>query len=67
MTMNRTSWYSKAKILEVKYEYPILRMISGVKKDKQDFYDNSPFLHGSMVLMLKIQVNFSTYILSFIA
>lgn len=45
--MNRTSWYSKAKILEVKYEYPILRMISGVKKDKQDFYDNSPFLHGS--------------------
>lgn len=45
--MNKKSWNSKAKILELKYEYPIQRMISGVKKDKQDFYDNSPFLHGS--------------------
>lgn len=35
--MNRTSWYSKAKILEVKYEYPILRMISGVKRINKIF------------------------------
>lgn len=47
MIMNGKSWYSKAKILEIKYEYPILRTTSGVKKDKQDSYDNSPYLHGS--------------------
>ena len=47
MIMNRKSWYSKAKILEIKYEYPILRMTTGVKKDRQDSYDNSPYLHGS--------------------
>lgn len=47
MIMNRKSWYSKAKILEIKYEYPILRMTSRIQKNKQDFYDNSPYLHGS--------------------
>ena len=45
--MDRKSWYSKAKILQIKYEDPILRMTSGVKKDNQGSYDNSPYLHGS--------------------
>lgn len=45
--MNGKSWYSKAKILEIKYEEPISRMTSGVKKDKQDSYDNSPYFYGS--------------------
>lgn len=45
--MEKQSWYSKCKILGIRKETPILRITSGIKKDRQEYYDNSPFLHGS--------------------
>jgi hypothetical protein len=40
-------WRSFGRILSFKKELPILRVVSGIKKDEQSAYDKSPWLHGS--------------------
>lgn len=45
--MIKNSWYSKAKILGIERVTPIQRIVTGVKKENQGYYESSPYLHGS--------------------
>ena len=45
--MIKNSWYSKAKILGIERVSPIQRIVTGVKKGNQSYYESSPYLHGS--------------------
>ena len=44
--MIKNSWYSKAMILGIERVKPIQRIITGVKKENQSYYESSPYLHG---------------------
>lgn len=44
---NLKDWKTEATLLEIKKEMPVVRMVSGIKKDRQPYYDNAPGIHGS--------------------